>query len=350
VYIDYKKAFDTVSHSKLLVKLEGYGIKYELFAWIREFLSDRRQTVLVNDVCSEFVHVGSGVPQGSVLGPLLFLLYINDLPESLGSECKAKMFADDTKLYCSFSSAASPADFQNSLDSFCEWSIRWQLCIAFEKCHVLSIGNDQNDYFLNDVPLTRADHVRDLGITVSKDLKFSRHCQEISRKANSRLCLLLRAFKSKNVKVLVKAYTTYIRPLLETDTPVWSPYLVKDIKAIEKVQKYFTRRLYRRCNIRYVCYEDRVSYLLLESLEKRRIKNDLVFCYKILNSRLDIDKSSFFVIDESARTRSNGVKLLQRGPNFRIDARKYFFSNRVIDKWNALGKKYASPCQVFVNY
>jgi hypothetical protein len=347
VYIDYQKAFDSVSHPKLLTKLRGYGIDYELFAWIGDFLRNRTQCVVIDDAFSDPVSVISGVPQGSVLGPLLFLLYINDMPDCLGNDTSVKLYADDAKLYIIQDKGASIDNFQASLTKFEEWSAKWQLRIAFSKCFSLSIGfgNVHAALTLGDKALDEVCSVRDLGITVCNDLKPSKYCTEIAAKALARLALLFRVFRTKNKEVLIRAFTTYVRPLVEYETSVWSPYYKKDIERIEQVQRVFTRRLYRRCGWKKPDYMLRLKNLGLDSLESRRVKNDLVMCYKIVTNKVDIDHDEFFSFADYVKTRSNGCKL-RIAENPRVDVRKFFFSVRVCKPWNTLDSSIVSSSSV----
>jgi ribonuclease P/MRP protein subunit RPP40 len=312
MYIDYQKAFDSVSHPKLILKMQAYGIGAELLTWITNFLSDRKQCVVLDDCKSGFRAVTSGVPQGSVLGLLLFLIFINDLPECFSCEsCYCKMFADDAKFNYIFSREDDNHVFCRCLSHFCTWSDTWQLRIAFQKCSVLhlGVGNAKSDYALNGINIAKTDYVRDLGISISTDLKFTRYISEISASAKNRISLLFRAFRTQDFTVLVRAFYTYVRPLVEYETVVWSSHLLKDIDSIESVQCYFTRRLFARCKIPYVDYAQRLTYLKMDTLEKRRVKNDLICTYKILNNLVDIDANLFFNVTGATRTSGNVFKL-----------------------------------------
>ena len=339
MYIDFAKAFDSVSHPKLLAKLQSYGVGYELYNWLANFLTPRRQRVVVNNCFSDYVEVVSGVPQGSVLGPLLFLLYVNDLPDifrTKGSVCK--LFADDAKAYQVIETAADSERFSESLADFCDWSEEWQLNIALQKCSVLSLGRKVEGMDakceLNGSVIQSVDMVRDLGILVDDNLSFSAHCSDVASRAHARVAMIFRAFQASDMSVLLRAYTTYVRPLLEFETFVWSPHYVKDITSLEKVQGTFTRRLYHRCSFPHVADVVRLSELRLEPLEKRRHRNDLIMCFKILRGLVDLDSASLFQLRSDSCTRGNALKL--RHAKFRLDTAKYFFSNRVFQAWNAL--------------
>lgn len=338
VYIDFAKAFDTVCHSKLMVKLAGFGIASNLFVWIKDFLSFRSQKTTVGNATSSSVKVSSGVPQGSVLGPLLFILYVNDIPICLEDNSKVKLYADDTKLYTYRSLQSNDSHFTNTLNNFVTWSKAWQLTIAFNKCYVLSCGNTKIPniaYKLHDTNLEAVKEIRDIGVIITSDLKFSKHCSFIAGKAYSRACLILRSFSSKNPVLLMNAFIVYVRPIVESATPVWSPYMIKDIRAIERIQRYFTKAICGKSNINYRDYSDRLHILKVHSLEYRRIIFDLIFCYKILNNLIDLKICDFFELDNTHRTRGHRFKL--RTTSIAVtNARLFSFPVRIVPIWNSL--------------
>jgi hypothetical protein len=222
------------------------------------------------------------------------------------------------------------------LVSFCDWAALWQLNIAFHKCNVLSLGygNPLHSYSLGGTDIATVNEIRDLGVMVDSGLKFSSHCSSIANKATNRVSVIFRAFESTDMSVLLRAYITYVRPLLEFETYVWNPHLVKNIECIEKVQRYFTRRLYNRCSFPRIEYCERVSELALDTLQVRRVKTDLVMCFKILHGFVDIEREVFFTLRGAARTRGNPLTLVHN--KIRLDVAKFFFTNRICEKWNSL--------------
>ena len=176
---------------------------------------------------------------------------------------------------------------------------------------------------------------------MSSDLSVSQHCHNISVRALQRVGMLFRAMNTKDWRMLVKAYKVFVRPVLESNTVVFSPHLKKDIECIERVQRHFTRRLFFRCFHQHPPYNERCEKLDLESLESRRVKFDLVMCYNIMHNLVDLKKEEFFIRAKSTSTRnSNSLKLFV--PDCRINARKFFFSNRVIKPWNNLPEPIAN--------
>ena len=150
VFLDFRKAFDCVPHKRLLMKIEKLGISGNLLKWIKDFLTDRQKRVLINGISSEWTEVSSGVPQGSVLGPLLFILYVNDLPSEVSSFCK--LFADDAKLYKDLENLEDFEMIQNDIDKLCQWTIKWLMFFNVDKCKILHIGKDNPnfDYQMED--------------------------------------------------------------------------------------------------------------------------------------------------------------------------------------------------------
>ena len=265
---------------------------------MRAFLSDRSQQVAVGSALSASLPVLSGVPQGSILGPTFFLVYINDVVTTVERTCSFKLYADDSKF------SQSRRDDENgplvrTLGNFCEWAQSWQLRVAYEKCSVFSCGNlslPELPYSLSGHQLDNVSRMRDIGVMMSSDLKSSAHCASIAASAHPRAHLIMKYFQCSNCDLLVRAFKTYVRPLLESCTPAWSPYLSKDIICIEKVQKTFTRRVCQRTGVTHADYSQRLSLLKLESLELRRLKFDMTMVFKIVRQLVDLSFDDFFVL------------------------------------------------------
>ena len=242
IILDFSKAFDSVNHRKLLSKLRCFGIGNQLISWIKDFLRNRGQVVKVENSTSSRCNVISGVPQGSVLGPLLFLLYVNDLSAQLVSECR--LFADDAVLY---NTRQNKDILQQDLLKLELWSKLWQLSFNTTKCSVLSIKDPslQQDYYLNNTRIKNVKNHPYLGIELSYDLKWNPHVNKVASKALKLLGMLSRVIKTADTKTRQMAYNTLIRPVLEYGCQVWDPYLSKDIKQLEKIQNRALRFIFR---------------------------------------------------------------------------------------------------------
>jgi hypothetical protein len=335
IYLDFAKAFDSVVHSKLFFKVSLFGINGLLFDWIKSFLVNRFQSVKVGSSLSDWTPVLSGVPQGSVLGPVLFVLFINDLTECcMDSDCMMYMFADDVKCLKCINSMQDCENLQAVLDKIENWSNLWQLPLARHKCQLISFyGKSEHigfQYFINNCVLSTVDFIHDLGITLSNDLSFSRHIDMMCSKARCRSAMILKCFKSRDNLLLFKAFVSYVRPILEYCSNVWSPYRLCDIRRIESIQRSFTKKLR---GLKELNYPDRLKTLNAESLETRRIKYDLSMYFKIIHGLVEIPRDALFKVRES-RTRSNGLTLWKNKFNYNFE--RYIFKNRQINIWNLL--------------
>ena len=246
--MDFSKAFDKVGHERLLEKITSYGITGLTNQWIRQFLSNRRQRVVLDGEGSDMVPVTSGVPQGSVLGPCLFLLYINDLAQDLNST--VRLFADDTIAYMTISNQSDAAMLQHDLDKLAHWEGVWQMQFHPEKCQVLRVSkkhkenNIQASYTLHGHTLEVVDDVKYLGVTISGDLKWNKHITGIVKKANSTLAVLKRNIQVPSQTIKSAAYKALIRPHLEYCSPVWDPNTAILKNKIEMVQRRSARWVY----------------------------------------------------------------------------------------------------------
>ena len=334
-YIDYAKAFDTVSPTKLCRKLEAFGISGDLLAWITDLLTGRCQQVKVGSAVSETRTLTSGVIQGSCLGPLLFVLYINDVVEVFSNGIKCKLYADDVKLYTVITTEADSAALQNALDKLHIWSDTWQLNISSTKCSILEVGNKNRypnvDYFLHNSSVNKANICKDLGVIIDQRLTFTDHISSITTRAHARVRLINKCFISRDRPTLVRAFTTYVRPLLEYASHVWSPYHIADILKIEAVQRRFSKAL---PGLAALSYSDRLAVLDLESLELRRLHLDLILTYKIIFGLVDVDPTTYFTIRTGYTTRGHSYRITPS--NCRVNLRKHYFSNRVCPAWNSL--------------
>ena len=331
IYLDFQKAFDKVPHQRLLLKLKAHGIGDSITDWIEQWLTDRRQRVVVNGEVSNWKSVLSGVPQGSVLGPILFLICINDLDDSITSN--VLKFADDTKLFRKVNTDGDKQHLQNDLDRLVKWSEKWQMLFNFGKCKCLHTGhrNWNVNYKMGDIVLGTTVKEKDLGVTISADMKVSEQCGIAASKGNQILGLIRRNITYKGKNLIIPLYKAIVRPHLEYCIQAWRPYRKKDIDTLERIQRRATKMI---PELRDLSYEERLKECGLTTLETRRLRGDQIEVFKILNGYENIDRNMFFSLKKDSRTRGHEVKLVK--DQCRLDIRKHSFSQRTINEWNKL--------------
>lgn len=335
-YVDISKAFDTVPHNGLLQKMAACNLPVLITTWIKDFLSHRTQRVKIGNSLSDEALVTSGVPQGSVLGPILFLLYLNDI-DSVVNNCKVQVYADDTKLYLRFPKEAEPTLLQDDINSVIGWLGNKKLKVAPDKCFILPLSlrgpRVPFDYKINNVsiPVVGA-HIRDLGVLIDCNLTNRAHISAIKAKANARVGLIFKCFISRDVRFLTDLYKTYVRPLTEYASPAWNPHHLLAIRSIESVQRTFTRRI---PNISHLNYPNRLKTVSLTSLEERRLCADLCEFYKIVNDQSIVAFEQYLTYQPIPRLRA--LNTLQLKPRFcRTTLAQNSFVNRNCKVWNLL--------------
>jgi ribonucleases P/MRP protein subunit RPP40 len=340
IYLDFQKAFDKVPFSRLILKLEAMGINGNLLDWIRGWLSERKQRVVLNGYMSEWEKVFSGVPQGSVLGPILFTIFINDLDEDIIN--KILKFADDTKLIGSVQSQQDVESLRRDLEKLTLWSEQWQMGFNVDKCKIMHLGgkNSNAKYSMGGRELKVVTEEKDLGVVVCSTFKVANQCATAARKGYQTLGLISRTFISKKKCIISMLYKSLVRPHLDYCIQAWRPHLQKDIDVLERVQRRATKMV-EEC--KGMDYEERLRFMKLTTLEVRRERADLIEVYKILNGLEGLREEDFFVrhsnvvtggMPSRTNTRGNSLKLYKKG--VKLDVAKYSFGNRVVNSWNKL--------------
>ena len=293
-------------------------------------MQDRKQRVLVGDQKSAWSDVKSGIPQGSVLGPILFAIFINDIPDGLNS--LVKIFADDTKSYRAIRDENDHVTLQEDIDTIYSWSEVWQLGFNLDKCHMLPLGfnNKKHLYDINGDIVKTVVEEKDLGIIIDEKLNFHKHILTATKKANSILGCIRRAIKYKDREMIIPLYIAHVRSRLEYGSVIWNPYLTQDKKRIEYVQRRATKMIN---GIRDLDYKSRLIELDLPSLEFRRRCADMFQVYKIIHELERFEREEFFKYS-TTKTRGHTKKLFK--PRARLNIRKNSFSHRVIEDWNSL--------------
>ena len=289
IYLDFMKAFDTVPYRRLISKLASYGIQGEVLGWIKAFLCDRRQRVAVRGAFSDWLAVLSGIPQGSVLGPFLFVLYINDLPDNIRSE--VFMFADDTKVFREIRDDTDRATLQADLDELQTWSTKWLLKFHPDKCKTMTVTrkkeSEARSYAMKkkvdgaemEHVLTKVDSEKDLGIKVDAKLSFEQHINDKVNKANQMMGLMRRSFIYLDKENFRWLYKAIVRPHVEYINTVWSPIRKNDINTIENVQRRATKMI---PGLRDMSYPERLRALKLPTLAYRRLRQDMIETFKVV--------------------------------------------------------------------
>ena len=343
ILFDFRKAFDVVSHTVLLHKLGLLGVSGSLLSWIRSFLTGRFMRVVVSDARSSSHAVCSGVPQGSVLGPLLFIIYVNHIPSLIRSRCK--FFADDLKIYLKI--RYSPDEFREDFAT-CQADIEiinsvaksWGLFFNIDKCSVLSFrrrrhpspeAGSPSPYLLDGHPILFSDCSADLGVTVDTSLKFHAHIRQIVNKASGLANNLLRSTLCRSRVFMCNLFKSHIRPLLEFSSTVWCTGYVGDMRLLESVQRRWTKRIDGLTNM---SYGDRLRILGLYSVKGRLLRADLIKCWKIFHGFSAVSPSSLFSVPTVTHTRGHRYKIHK--PHVSMELRRRFFSVRCIDNWNSL--------------
>lgn len=344
IYTDFNKAFDTISHECLLLKLKHqFGVEGLSLRWFQSYLTRRFQRVVLNGEESHWVAVTSGVPQGSILGPSLFIMYVNDIPSYL-ERSNCLMFADDLKIYKKISSLSDCNELQNDLHHLLRWCKEWRLSLNLRKCFSMNFTLKRklcisNQYCIDDQVLENVSKIKDLGVYFKPDLSFNQHITFVVNKAFRMLGFVKRFSRSfKDVGVMKTLYNSYVRSSLDYCSPVWSPCTTCMISKIERVQKLFVKYLCFKTGVTFSAsrYEELSSHFQLTTLEKRREISDVLLFHKIINGKINCYYLTTAIHLNVPVRRTRHTVLFSCGKNCRILIRKNDFFPRVIRLTNKL--------------
>jgi hypothetical protein len=292
VYTDFRKAFDKVNHHILIQKLSAYGVSGCILNWFASYLSDRTQQVKLSNKLSDIQRVPSGVPQGSVLGPLLFAIYINDVIDKFS--CKSGLFADDCKIYQIIRNPSDAQLLQADLLTLSKWCDTNKMVLNLDKCNTINFSRKLKPsvprYLLDKKPLEIVQVVRDLGIILDSRLTFLPHYEHIVCKANKALGCVKRYGKEfHNLRSLVVLYSTFVRPILEYGSIIWTPFYNVHVDRIEAVQNKFVSFVINKipCHLRNSMQLCKM-YLGLNNISDRHKYFKVCFMYKLLNNTYDV--------------------------------------------------------------
>ena len=340
IVMDFAKAFDKVCHEKLLTTLHSYSVDPTTIHWIRGFLSNRSQSVVIEGAQSLPLPVTSGVPQGTVLGPALFLCYINSMLEGISSSIR--LFADDTVIYRQINSAADHTILQQDLHKLARWEAEYSMEFHPEKCNVLRVTRSRSpsifNYTLHGTNLKSTESTKYLGVTLTKDLTWGKHIDIVRAKANQQLAFVRRNIRTRSSSTKDKLFNTLVRPHLEYAATVWDPHISKQKHSLEMVQRraarWVTNRHHNKSSVTYMLHT-----LGWTSLEHCRATSRLCMLYQIYHGSIGIPHDPYILPYRhtprpSRQTDMHTLATYQCRTNYF----KCSFFPQTIVAWNALTK------------
>lgn len=340
IYSDYSSAFDLVNINILCSKLKSYGLSD--ISWFYSYLSNRIQIVKYENTCSIPITVNSGCQQGGHLSGLLFNVYINDLPSCIDDSIGDWLFADDYKMATVVKGSANSEQLQHAIDSLVSWCEINRMHLNIKKCQVITFTRKKEpllfDYYINGEKIARVTEVKDLGVTLTPDLKFNNHYQVIVGKAFKTLGFINRYSRGFESPLTLKTlFCSLIRSSLEYCSTIWSPSYGCHVDYIERVQRRFLRVLAYKMNnnTNNINYKELMNQFNLQTLEHRRDVCDAIFLLKVINNQLNCPE-----LQSQIKTRDNVKNTRNKNPfvtNFcRTNISQNHPINRCIRLWNII--------------
>jgi ribonuclease P/MRP protein subunit RPP40 len=323
-----------------MAQLRAHGVGGKVLMWIGKWLGERRQKVVLNGASSSWENVLSGVPQGSVLEPILSLLFINNIDAMVHLSTIINKFPDNTKLGQVVRSQADSRLLQSCLNKMEEWADTWGMSFNVNKCKVMHIGpgNPCYQYSMGGIRLGITKEERDIGVTVSSNLKPGAQCSKAAGTEAGVLGQISNAFHYRDRYTFVSLYKQYVRPHLEFVVQAWNPWTQQDKDILEKVHRRVVAIV---SGLRGVTYEERLEELEMTTLEERRHRADMLHVFMILTEKDNVDKSTWFKMASEGTVRTMQAKgtLNLVKPRTRLEVRSNFFSIRVVEEWNKVPEK-----------
>jgi len=339
IIIDFSKAFDLVPHDRLITKIAGSGVDGRVIGWLHNFLSGRSQRVRVDGHLSEEIEVTSGVPQGSVLGPLLFLAYVNDIWKNVESDLR--LFVDDCIIYRKITDRGDIETLQADLDKIMEWALTNEMKINPGKCKAVNFSKSRTKdrllYKIDGQIIPEESSFKYLGLIIRSDLNWQDHVNHTLRKAWRSLHFIMRILKKGNSNVKRLGYTALVRPILEYGSSCWDPYRRGQVRALDGVQKRAAKIAKVKNGTGWETLEQRRMLAHLSALYKAYTGNP---AWREIENRL---RKPFYLgrVDHNYKIRARKQ---------RTDIGKFSFVNRTIRDWNQLPADIlaAFPCSLSI--
>lgn len=340
IYTDFEKAFDRVDHVILLRKLQGLGIQGDLLRWVQSYIENRHQAVVIGGTRSDFISIPSGVPQGSLLGPLFYSAYLYDI-NSCFHYANFLLFADDKKVYYQIRNAEDCLKLQSDLDRLSDYYNINRIGVNVDKCMSLIFTRSRcpisYPYTLNKAIIRKENNVRDLGILLDRKLTFSSHIEHIVDRAYKNLGFILRVTKNfTSIPCLKVLYYAYVRSVLEYCSPVWNPQYITYEHAIESIQKKFVKQLDYRSKSHFDNYNNSCQRHGLMSLRNRRIITDMCLLHDTCSGTLDCPKLISSVLTLRAPTSRTRHTQLFNVPSHRTNYSANSLTSRMPRTYNKL--------------